>query len=76
MNEKPKYVTFIDKKTEDSFEALKEGKFEDKRLYELITKTITELKNNSIQYTKISKNIWPKYYSKKIKIDNFSKRCK
>jgi len=33
MNGKPKYVAFCDKKLEDAFDKLKEGKFQDKRLY-------------------------------------------
>ena len=36
MNNKPIYVTFGEKKIENEFEILKEGKFEDKQLYDFI----------------------------------------
>jgi hypothetical protein len=35
-NRKPAYVSFGEKKTEKEFELLKEGKFQDKQLYEFI----------------------------------------
>jgi hypothetical protein len=44
MNNKPIYVTFGEKKIEDEFEALKEGKFEDKQLYNFINRAIQDLK--------------------------------
>ena len=33
MNNKPIYVAFCEKKIENEFEILREGKFEDKQLY-------------------------------------------
>ncbi len=59
-NDKPKYVTFIDKQTEDSFEKLKEGKFEDKKLYGFIERTISDLKKDPSSGAKIEKTICSK----------------
>ena len=38
MSDKPIYVTFVKKKLENEFESLKEGKFEDKQLYQTFRK--------------------------------------
>ena len=46
MNHKPIYVTFGEKKIENEFEILKEGKFEDKQLYDFIERAIKDLKSN------------------------------
>lgn len=44
MNTKAIYVTFGEKKIENEFEILKEGKFEDKQLYNFIDRAIQDLK--------------------------------
>ena len=62
MNNKPIYVTFGDKKIESEFEILKEGKFEDKQLYEFIERAIKDLKSNPTCGTKISKKLWLAYF--------------
>ncbi len=62
MNNKPVYITFGDKKIENEFEMLKEGKVEDKQLYEFIDRAIKDLKSNPACGTKISKKLWPKEY--------------
>lgn len=51
------YVGFISKKLEQQFELLKEGKFEDKQLYELIDRSIKDLKKNPQIGTKIQKKL-------------------
>ena len=73
MNNKPIYVTFGDKKIENEFEILKEGKFEDKQLYDFIDRAIKDLKVNPICGTKILKKLWPKEYIKKFGITNLWK---
>ena len=73
MNEKPVYVTFGDKKIENEFEILKEGKFEDKQLYNFINRAIKDLKANPITGIKISKKLWPNEYIKKYSITNLWK---
>ena len=60
MNNKPIYVTFGDKKIENEFEMLKEGKFEDKQLYSFIDRAIKDLKINPTCGIKIPTSLWPK----------------
>ena len=73
MNEKPKKVIFSDKKLEISFEELKEGKFEDKKLFEFITRAIEDLKKQPTCGVKIPKKLWPKTYIQNYKITNLWK---
>jgi len=73
MSNKPVYVVFADKRLEADFEALKTGKFEDKQLYDSITKAINELKKAPIFNIKIPKKLWPKDYTLKYKITNLWK---
>ena len=73
MNNKPIYVTFGEKKIENEFEILKEGKFEDKQLYEFIDRAIKDLKSSPTCGTKIPKKLWPKEYIKKFGITNLWK---
>lgn len=72
-NKKPIYVTFGEKKTEEEFELLKEGKFQDKQLYRFIERAINDLKNNPGCGTKIPKRLWPKIYIEKYGITNLWK---
>jgi len=67
------YVAFISKKLKEEFETLKEGKFEDKELYEFINRAIDDLKVNSTCGIKIPKNLWPKDYITKYGITNLWK---
>lgn len=62
MNNKPIHVTFGEKKTEDEFETLKEGKFQDKKLYEFIDRAIGDMKKSPTCGIKIPKKLWPKSY--------------
>ena len=73
MNNKPIYVTFGEKKIENEFEILKEGKFEDKQFYDFIERAIKDLKSNPTCGTKIPKKLWPKEYIKKFGITNLWK---
>jgi len=70
---KPIYVGFIDRKLESEFESLKEGKFQDKRLYGFMDRAIKDLKKDPTFGTKIRKKIWPKVYVKKYSINNLWK---
>jgi hypothetical protein len=72
MNHKQVYVTFAEKKLENEFELLREGKFEDKRLYEFINRAIGDLKIR-VEGTKIEKRLWPKIYIQKYDINNLFK---
>ena len=71
--EKPIYVTFGEKKIEEEFEVLKEGKFQDKQLYEFIDRAIKDIKNNPSCGIKIPKRLWPKIYIDKYEITNLWK---
>ena len=73
MSDKQLKVTFCDKKTEDDFESLKEGKFEDKELYKFIDRSINDLKKNPTCGTRIEKRLWPKEYKQKYGITNLWK---
>ena len=67
------FVAFISEKIKLEFNSLKEGKFEDKKLYEFIERAINDLKTKPTCGTKIPKNIWPKDYTKNYAITNLWK---
>lgn len=69
---KIKQVAFIDKKLLNSYKSLKDGKFEEKKLYEFISRAIDDLKENPFCGTRLSNNIIPKAY-KKLGINNIWK---
>ena len=73
MNDKPIYVSFGNKKLENDFESLKEGKFEDKQLYGFISGAREDLKKNPTCGAKIEKRLWPKEYIKKYAVTNLWK---
>ena len=72
-NTKSVYVAFGDKKIEQEFELLKDGKFKDKQLYEFIDRAIKDLKNNPACGIKLSKKLWPKVYIEKYSLTNLWK---
>ena len=67
------FVIFIDDNTKDSFEKLKQGKFEQSQLYKQINHAMDNLKKNPRAGIHIPKNIWPKEYIQKYKINNLWK---
>ncbi len=73
MSDKPIYVAFANPKLENNFDKLKEGKFEDKQLYEFIERAIDDLKKNPICGVKIPRKLWPKGYIKNYQINNLWK---
>ncbi|MBU2099973.1 type II toxin-antitoxin system YoeB family toxin [Candidatus Micrarchaeota archaeon] len=68
-----KQVAFAEEATRNAFDKLKQGKFEDKNLYEFIDRAIDDLKENPFVGIKISKKLWPKEYAQKYKINNLWK---
>lgn len=66
-------VAFISKNLKEEFDSLKEGKFEDKQLYNFIDNAINDLKKNPDCGIKISKKLWPKEYIQKYEITNLWK---
>ena len=73
MSDKPIYVAFASPKLEKNFDKLKEGKFEDKQLYEFIERAIDDLKKNPMRGVKIPRKLWPKGYIKNYQINNLWK---
>lgn len=73
MNNKSTYVIFGDIKTEQTFEELKEGKYEDKELYIFINRAIQDLKQKPGCGIKIPKKLWPQEYIVKYKVNNLWK---
>ena len=66
-------VGFGSEEIRKAFEELKEGKFEDKQLYEFLQRAIDDLKKNPFIGINIPKNLMPKEYIKKYGIDNLRK---
>ncbi len=66
-------VAFIDQKLKDNFDVLTQGRFEDKKLYDSINKTIDALKKDPTYGTKIPKRLWPRDYTKSYQITNLWK---
>jgi len=73
MIDKQKFVTFVNPKTEESFESLKEGVFENKKLHKFISKAIDSLKENPTCGVRIANRLIPEDYIQKFKIDNLWK---
>jgi len=68
-----KQVTFIEESARNAFEKLKEGRFEDKTLYEFIDRAIDDLEGNPFVGVRIAKRLWPKEYIQKYGINNLWK---
>ena len=66
-------VSFISKKIKDEYVSLKESKFEDKQLYDFISRAIDDLKKNPSCGVKIPKKLWPRSYIKQYEITNLWK---
>lgn len=66
-------VAFITGKLKEQFQYLKEGKFEDKQLYEFINRALDDLKQNPTCGIKIPKKLWPKEYVQRYSITNLWK---
>ena len=68
-----KRVTFIEESARNAFEKLKEGRFEDKTLYEFIDRAIDDLEGNPFVGVRIAKRLWPKEYIQKYQANNLWK---
>lgn len=66
-------VAFISQKIKKEFEDLEKGKFEDKRLFEFISRAINDLKNNSTCGIKVPRKLWPEEYIRNYQITNLWK---
>ena len=59
---KIRQVAFFDKKILNSYKRLKSGKFEEKKLYEFISRAINDLKENPFCGTRIPNKLVPNSY--------------
>ena len=66
-------IKFADEKIQKSFEALKESKTEDQRLYKWICRAFEDLEENAFCGIRIPKRLIPKVYIDKYGIDNLWK---
>jgi len=64
MNEKIKEVAFINQKLEDSYNSLKDGKFEDKELFNFLTRAKADLMKDPLCGVRIPENLIPSEYTK------------
>jgi hypothetical protein len=71
--EKIKEVAFVDENLKKSFLELKEGKFEEKKLFEFISRALDDLKNNPLCGIRVQNKLIPKEYIQKYGIDNLWK---
>jgi len=70
---KIKEVAFADIKIKKAYLELKEGKFEEKQLFEFINRAINDLKENPFCGVRVPKNLWPREYVQKYQITNLWK---
>ena len=66
-------VGFASGEIKKAFEELKDGKFEDKQLYEFLQRAIDDLKKNPFVGKNIPKNLIPKEYIRNFDVDNLRK---
>ena len=55
-------VGFVSEKVKKEFQSLKDGKFENKKLFDFIKRAISDMRKNPICGVKIPKNLWPKNF--------------
>ena len=70
---KIKEVAFATQNLMENYLSLKEGKFEEKQLFEFVNRAIDDLKENPFCGVKVPKNLWPKKYIKENQISNLWK---
>lgn len=73
MDERIKQVAFADEKLKEAYFKLKEGKFEDKQMFEFINRAIDDLKKNPMSGIRVPNNLIPKDYVKKYDVNNLWK---
>jgi hypothetical protein len=68
-----KEVAFADQTLKDAYFELKEGKFEERQVFEFVSRAINDLKENPLCGIRIPKKLWPKEYISKYQITNLWK---
>ena len=66
-------ISFINKKTELLYNELKQGRYEDKKLYAWLESAFKNLKDNQEAGIKIPKKLWPIEYIQNYEITNLWK---
>jgi Txe/YoeB family toxin of Txe-Axe toxin-antitoxin module len=70
---KIKEVAFANADLQKAYFKLREGKFEEKQIFDFVTRAINDLKENPFCGIKVPKGLWPKEYIKNYGIDNLWK---
>lgn len=70
---KIKEVAFATNSLKEAYLELKEGKFEEKQMFEFINRAIDDLKENPFCGIRVPKKLWPKEYIIKYHITNLWK---
>ncbi|MEK6935346.1 MAG: hypothetical protein AABW67_01020 [Nanoarchaeota archaeon] len=73
MDDRIKEVAFADETVKEAYFKLKDGKFEDKQMFDFINRAIDNLKQNSQSGVRIANNLIPKEYIKKYGVTNLWK---
>ena len=68
-----KKVKFVNRQVYEEYEKLKDGTFEEKELYRLLTETFRALEKNPLLGVRVPSAIWPGFYTKKYGITNLRK---
>ncbi|MBU3907504.1 MAG: hypothetical protein KKA64_04625 [Nanoarchaeota archaeon] len=68
-----KEVAFADENLKKAYFKLREGKFEDKQMFDFINRAIDDLKQNPLSGTRVPNHLIPKEYIKKYGVDNLWK---
>ena len=67
------YVAFISERTKKAYEELRQGKYEDTKLYESINQAIDHLKEDYAYGLRVPHKLIPKGYVKRYGVDNIRK---
>ncbi len=66
-------IAFCDEDLKREFDKLEKGQFQEKELFKFLLRAIDDLKENPSCGIKIPRNVWPKEYIQKYRINNLFK---
>lgn len=73
MTDRVNKIAFADADIEKAFREIKEGRYEERQLFEFIRRAIEDMKKNPFCGTRIPSKLWPEEYVKKYNIKNLMK---